>query len=61
MSNVDADLSVKPDGTFVSNAAIEEERVRFVEGMREGVLELEGEPDMVLEVVSQSSVAEGQG
>jgi Uma2 family endonuclease len=56
VSNVDAGLSVKPDGTFVSNVALDEGRVRQVEGMREGILELEGSPDMVLEVVSQSSV-----
>ena len=56
VSNVDANLAVKPDGTFVSNLSLDEGRVRLVEGMREGVLELEGSPDMVLEVVSRSSV-----
>jgi hypothetical protein len=56
ISNVEADLSCKPDGTFVSNAALEAGRVRLVEGMREGVLELEGAADMLLEVVSTSSV-----
>ncbi len=56
LSNVEAGLSRKPDVTFVSNATLAEGLVRFVEGMREGILELEGSPDMLLEVVSQSSV-----
>jgi len=56
LSNEDAEIAGKPDGTFVSNAALEKGRVRLVEGMEEGVLGLEGSPDMVLEVVSRSSV-----
>lgn len=56
VSNVEAVLSVKPDGTFVSNESLDEGIVRLVEGMREGIIELEGSPDMVLEIVSQSSV-----
>jgi Uma2 family endonuclease len=56
LTNIDADLSCKPDGMFVSNAALKEGRVRLVEGMREGIIELEGAADMLLEVVSQSSV-----
>ncbi len=54
LSNVSADFSVKPDGTFVSRASLEAGRVRLVEGMEEGFLELEGTPDLVLEVVSRS-------
>ena len=50
LRNDDADLSGKPDGTFVTNAALEEGRLRLVEGM------LQGSPDMLLEVVSKSSV-----
>jgi Uma2 family endonuclease len=56
LSNVAADLSVKPDGTFVARPTLEAGRLRLVEGMEEGFLELEGSPDMVLEVVSRSSV-----
>ncbi len=56
LSNVDADLSTEPDGTFVSYAAIRDGRVRLTEGSTEGYVELEGAPDMVLEVVSASSV-----
>ena len=56
LSNVDADLSGNPDGTFVSRESFREKRVRLVEGKKSGYVELEGTPDMVLEVVSDSSV-----
>lgn len=55
LSNVDADLSGNPDGTFVSQESFRESRVRLVEGARSGHVEMEGSPDMVLEVVSDSS------
>jgi Uma2 family endonuclease len=56
LNNLEADLSTEPDGTFVSYAAINEGRVRLVEGAADGHTELEGSPDIVLEVVSDSSV-----
>src|SRR6185437_4505030 len=57
VTNVAADLSGNPDGTFLSHASIESGRVAFIEGKRgEGVVELLGTVDMVLEVVSTSSV-----
>jgi hypothetical protein len=56
LSNVDADLSSGPDGTFVSTKSFRSQRVRLVKGVGSGYVELEGAPDMVLEVVSQSSV-----
>lgn len=56
LSNETADFSVKPDGTFIARPTLESGRVRLVEGMEEGFLELEGAPDMVLEVVSRGSV-----
>jgi len=55
LSNVDADLSCNPDATFVTTAGLQD-RVRLLEGAEEGYVELEGSPDMVLEVVSRSSV-----
>jgi Uma2 family endonuclease len=55
LSNVDADIAVVPDALFVSTAAFQD-RVRLIEGKDEGYVELEGSPDMVLEVVSRSSV-----
>jgi Uma2 family endonuclease len=56
LSNVAADIAGKPDGIFVSRKALQTDQVRLVEGMEEGYPELEGSPDMVLEVVSRSSV-----
>lgn len=55
LSNVDVGFAVIPDGTFVSTAALQD-RVRLIESATEGYVELEGAPDMVLEVVSRSSV-----
>jgi Uma2 family endonuclease len=55
-SNPDADIAGNPDAIFVSNASLRNKRVRLVEGMEEGFVELEGSPDMMLEVVSPSSV-----
>jgi Uma2 family endonuclease len=56
VTNLEANFSVKPDAMFASTASLEEGRLRAVEGMEEGFLEMEGTPDMVLEVVSPSSV-----
>ena len=56
LTNEDADLSGNPDGTFVSNASFRSGRVRLIEGAEAGFVEMEGSPDMVLEVVSDSSV-----
>jgi Uma2 family endonuclease len=56
LSNETADISNKPDGVFVSTESVRTGRVRLVEGMEAGSVELEGSPDMVLEVVSDSSV-----
>lgn len=55
VTNVEAGLSTEPDGTFVSFESLKQDRVRLVEG-GDGFLELEGTPDMVLEVVSARSV-----
>ena len=56
MTNDRAQLACQPDGTFVSRQTLKSGRIRLVEGEKEGYLELEGTPDMVLEVVSASSV-----
>jgi Uma2 family endonuclease len=56
ISNVEANISNQPDGMFVSFEALDEGRVKDIEGRAEGYVELEGSPDMVLEVVSRSSV-----
>jgi len=56
LSNTRADICVKPDATFVSNDSIQAHRVELIEGWDGGFVEMEGTPDMVLEVVSASSV-----
>jgi Uma2 family endonuclease len=55
-TNDDADIGVNPDAMFISHAARAEGRVTFVEGREGGHVEIRGTPDMVLEVVSRSSV-----
>jgi Uma2 family endonuclease len=56
LSNENANLATEPDGTFCSFGAIVNKRVNLLEGLEEGHVEIEGTPDMVLEVVSRYSV-----
>jgi Uma2 family endonuclease len=56
LSHVDADLSVEPDGLFYTWQTLQSGRLRYVAGASGDIAELEGSPDMVLEVVSDSSV-----
>jgi Uma2 family endonuclease len=56
LANILTDILVRPDGTFISHEALESEKIRLVKGAEEGFVEMEGTPDMVLEVVSTSSV-----
>lgn len=56
LSNFAGDISGNPDATFLSTATLRSDRIRLIEGKDEGYTELQGEPDMVLEVVSTSSV-----
>ncbi|HEY7156977.1 MAG TPA: Uma2 family endonuclease [Gemmataceae bacterium] len=56
LRNSMTDLSTEPDGMFVSYDALRNGRVRRIEGESLDCLELEGTPEMVLEVVSKTSV-----
>jgi Uma2 family endonuclease len=56
VSNHLANLSTEPDGLYVSYTSLQSGRVRRIAGRVPGVIELEGSPEMVLEVVSDSSV-----
>jgi Uma2 family endonuclease len=56
ITNVEADLSCCPDGVFVSRKRFQSGQVRLIERAKEGFLELEGTPDMTLEVLSPSTV-----
>jgi Uma2 family endonuclease len=53
--NVDVEFACVPDAIFVSEGGLHD-RVRLIEGKDGGYVELEGTPDMVLEVVSAGSV-----
>jgi Uma2 family endonuclease len=55
VTNEAAELSGNPDAVFVSSNPLINGRVELVEGKEGGFVELVGSPDMVLEVVSESS------
>jgi hypothetical protein len=50
-----AELSSVPDGAYLSYASIRANRVRLVAGKEGGFVAVEGSPDLVVEVVSDSS------
>jgi Uma2 family endonuclease len=55
-----ADLSVEPDVVFISDEALDSGRVRLVPkatGQADRYVEAEGPPDLVVEIVSDTSVA----
>lgn len=56
LTNSEADLSTNPDGIFVSTVSFQARKVVLVEGSEQGYVELQGTPDMVLEVISPGSV-----
>ena len=56
LTNAAANLSTNPDGMFASMKSLRTGRARLVEGSEEGFTELQGAADMVLEIVSPSSV-----
>ena len=55
LTNEQANLATEPDVMFVSWDAVNSARVRLVPGAKEGFIEIQGSPDMVLEIVSESS------
>lgn len=56
LSNIGADISGNPDGVYVSHEAFRTKRVTQIEGKQRGYVELVGVADMVLEILSDSSV-----
>jgi Uma2 family endonuclease len=54
VTNVEADLASEPDGVFVANASLASGNALIEEG--DESLEIIGSPDMVLEIISPSSV-----
>jgi len=55
LTNSLAGLSGNPDGMFVSHTVLDQALATLVSGKSEGLTEIDGSPDMVLEVVSESS------
>ena len=56
LSNFAADISGNPDGTFLSYATMRSDRIRLIEGKEGGYVEMQGSPDMILEIISKSSI-----
>lgn len=56
LTNAQANLNTEPDGLFFAWETMRSGRLRLVEREGQGIMELEGTPDQVLEVVSKSSV-----
>jgi len=56
LSNPAADLSSEPNAVMVSFSAIQSGRVKLVRGTLGGYVELEGSPELVVEIVSPGSV-----
>src|SRR5262245_58758767 len=55
LTNLPAEFSGVPDGTYVSFDSLRAGRAKYVEGKDGGYTELEAIPDLVIEVVSPSS------
>jgi Uma2 family endonuclease len=55
LSNLVADFSTEPDGLFCFWQTVQSGRLRLIKGAEGGYMELEGTPDMVLEIVSRYS------
>jgi len=56
LRNSTADLSTEPDGLFVSYDALQSGRVNRLLNARQRILQLDGTPEMVLEILSDTSV-----
>ena len=56
LSHVAADLSTEPDGLYFHWSTVKSGRLKLIEGADAGCVELLGTPDMVLEVVSRTSI-----
>jgi Uma2 family endonuclease len=52
----EANLAAVPDAVYMSHETIQQMRAQIAEGKTQGHVHIEGSPDMVLEVVSDSSV-----
>ena len=55
--NLQANLSCGPDGLYFLKETLANGRIQLVDGKKHGYVELQGSPDMVLEIVSDGSVS----
>ena len=55
-TNAEANLNTEPDGLFFTWETLRSGRLRLVQRESQGVMELEGTADLVLEIVSKTSV-----
>jgi Uma2 family endonuclease len=60
LSNKEANIGGKPDLVFCSHDSLASGRTTLVEGADGGPVEVQGTPDVVLEVISKSSVTKGK-
>ncbi len=56
LTNPAIGLSTEPDGLFFLWATLQSGRLRLLPGKKTGYMELEGTPDMALEIISETSV-----
>jgi Uma2 family endonuclease len=56
LRNAQANLSTEPDGLFFTWEVVQSGRLRLVEKPGQGMMELEGTPNLALEIVSKTSV-----
>jgi Uma2 family endonuclease len=56
LTNAEANLNSEPDGLFFTWETLRSGRIRLVDREGQGIMELEGGADLVLEIVSKSSV-----
>ncbi|HEY2252814.1 MAG TPA: Uma2 family endonuclease [Planctomycetaceae bacterium] len=56
LSNSAAGFATEPDALYFHWSTVQSGRLNMIEGAGEGCIELEGTPDMVIEIVSRSSV-----
>ena len=56
LKSAKANLSAEPDGLFCTWESLKSQRLRLVDKPGQGIMELEGSPDLVLEIVSKTSV-----
>jgi Uma2 family endonuclease len=52
----EAEISTEPDSLFFTYETLKSHRIRMIEGANRGYVELEGIPEIVIEIVSDSSV-----